>query len=240
MRRSSRREYQDTLLRYEQLFRTGDEGSATTALRSRLDQLAGEIEKARQRDGRSLANTLAALAVFGLALTKDQAEQLQKRFEKAWKDDKEDEFKRLLSDLANPDGAPPLDRPTQQLLRLRLIGSILARAVQSPDSYKQACELLNSPVLAEGADPQVPLPAEANFAVMNFALTAPRGQEPPLLPASAAPPWDLVEQALDVRQIAEAAALGMDAKTPPPPLSEQLLHWIQSDVEAADKGRREG
>jgi von Willebrand factor type A domain len=220
------REYEATLLRLEQLLRAGDAGAATQHLHDRLDLLSEQIEQARRRDGRSLPNTLAMPAVFGRALGAEQAKKLQTAFEKSWQENKEADLPNLLSDQSEG-----LDRPMQQLLRVRLIGLVLDRALQSTDDdkeFKRACEVL--PKLTAGADPEIPLPVEANFAVMIRKMAD-------RLPSSAAPPWDLMRQALMVRRAAETAALGMEGEATPAPRSEQLLHWIQTAIETADAQR---
>ncbi len=228
------REYEATLLRYEQLLRDGEsvDADAPKALNDRLDKLSKQIRNARQGEGQSLANTLAAPAVFGRPVTTD----MTKSFDRLWEDHQDDKIAGLLD---NP--AQAADRTTKQVLRLGLIGLVLAKAeaATSPDDYKRACGVLTT---LTGIDPGVPLPAEANFAVMaqKMAQRITDHAKANDLPDSTAPPVDLLRRALTVRRAAETAALGMDSEPKPPARSEMLLPWLLKSIGDADAKRRVG
>jgi hypothetical protein len=229
------RQYQDALLRYERLVRAGGDAGAANALRNRLSELRGEIDKA-DRLGRDAAGlTLALPAALGAALDAGaDADRRQQDFEKRWKNRADDDARKLAR--SYDDDLGEIKDPTEQrLARLRLSRWLLGEAAKgeaSPGAEAQARFGRVTDVLGEMAR----LRREVQPAEVQFALLLRRD----LPQADLANP--LPYRALRLRLLAEEAALGVDldpAKGGAAPLAygDQLPAWIHADVERADELR---
>jgi Mg-chelatase subunit ChlD len=218
------RQYQDTLLRYEQLARAGDDQHAG-ALQKGLDDLKGRIQRGRRLPLASRANTLTLPAALGWAVPEAKAQALRQQ-EAALGAAREnaEEYQAKLDALLRG-AADPLER---QLLR----GLLLERARQSAEEFDRVCR--DGGPLARLDEAEAPAhPAEAHFALQL-------GRD---LPERAAR-WGPARQALESRQRAEEAALGLPAPPAPAPrpgaYSEEVLPWNRALVEKGDAQRRGG
>jgi hypothetical protein len=230
------REYQATLLRYEQLVRAGDTDAAAR-LGRRLGDLERDMEQKRRLDLQSLQNTLAAPAAVGLSAeaAADAYRPLVRQFSGLW-DLPADAFEKeklafqqewnRLQEKAGGD-----ERTRIRLLRVYLCRLALEQATADPAKHLgRAAEMVQ---LLHDRDPR---PQEAHFLVM-LARDLPRDPQTGQL----APPTDLTRLALTVRRLAEQTALAVDADDLRSyPYSEQVLPWIRSTVDSADQERRFG
>jgi Mg-chelatase subunit ChlD len=220
------RQYHETLLRYEQLTRAGDDADAET-MSQELRKLTGKIRQQQRIEKDALALTLATPAALGWALPEADEAKIRQEFKTLWDAGaKPNEFKQALKRWQNSAGG---DSNMRHLVRVRVDAILLDRARGSEADFLRACEIL------PGVDDELlpRRPAEAHFALMvkEYALAN-------------KPEWQRVRAELLTRLHAEQAALGLprsdDGRQPDSivPYSEQLLPWIRKDVETADTSRR--
>jgi hypothetical protein len=216
------RQYQDTLLRYEQLLRAGDPTRKAAGLEKELEDLYSKITRADPLPV-SVQNALPLPAALGL--TTPLSEELQSRFDSLWQ--------------AAEDQRPPVwdalrqwtqakDDGTKKLLCVQLSRLLLQKAIQAPENLAKAHELIQ---LLDGLGG--PLPAEAHYlAMLDRDLASPR------------PDRDLLGMALETRRLAEETALAVhpasQEKNPFPSYSELVYLWIEDRVVQADQQRRLG
>lgn len=211
------RQYQATLLRYEQLVLAKDMGAAGS-LAGQLRSLERRIQQAQRLELSSLYNTLAMPAAAGL-IGSDPPRVLS-----------------MLNDLWD---APPADQRKlwakqqqsvvepvyRRVLPARMADQIIDRAAENPgQNLDRACQ-----VLQVICDPLRPRPAEVHFLTM---VRRDLQKMPPLELAG------LVSQSLRVRRLAENAALGTGENAQP--YSEQIVLWTGPEVIDADQERRQG
>jgi hypothetical protein len=220
------RQYHETLLRFEQLSRAGDATNAQT-MEQDLRKLAGRIRQNQRIDKDALAATLATPAALGWALPEKDEQKVRQEFVNLWAGGaKPDEFGRALKEWQAGAGG---DSNLRHLVRVRTVALLLDRARGSEADFKRVCEIL--PKVDDELAPR--RPAEAHFALMMNQYAAPDNRD-----------WGRLRAELLTRVHAEQAALGLprydDARPPDSvtPYSEQLLPWVRTDVEAADKARR--
>jgi hypothetical protein len=228
------RQYLDTLLRYEELVRAGDEGTAAKLL-EQLGILKGRIEAARALlpGAESFQLTLALADVHGtrLAPPAEGAKQREAQLMKLWEDrDPAKEYGKALTALGTRERA---------LLRLRLSRRVVRRVAEAP-------EKLLAPgrrALAALDDARPPWrPAEAHYLVMLWPGRD-AGWPSPVRPLLEKKEWPLLGKSVGVRLLAEQAALGLGKEKPSeqlPPRSEEVLPWVRGLVEQADEKRRLG
>jgi hypothetical protein len=228
------RQYQDTLLRYEQMLREGDTNNLNS-LKTRLESLEREIAPAQH----------LAPGVDGLPLEcAERSLPLSLAF--GWMPPSEDKRLQALIGLwqsRDPAGKPrakaddfrrELDQATQpwenRLTRLRFSAWVLRQAQKSDVDFKRACEVLAALKVKDGNDPQ---PIEVHFALIldRDRALVPGGIDDKVL-----------LKALAVRQRAEEATLGLDLTEGAEgvPYSEQVLPWIKEQIQKADAERRIG
>jgi hypothetical protein len=218
------RAYLNTSLRYEQLLLAGDQ-RRLPELKGRLDALAEDIRRGRTLgEQKSMRYSLAMPAALGQAApwTRDELREKLNVLLRAEDGNERDQKWREMSDKV----PPPRDL-NQVLLQVRLTGLILERA---GEDLARAHELL---ALVNGRNNQ--RPAEAHFLRMLLL--------PGNLDARRSPRPELMERALQVRELAENVALAVNpdpAARPEHPYSEYVYKWIQGRVEAADELRRFG
>lgn len=217
--------YLETLLRVEQLYRAGDTASADDLVNKQLPGIRSRIEHAAASELQSAGNSLAIASVFGTRLPADETRKLTDAFQQLWSrnlpaEKESAEMARLVQD------GQPTSLPARRLL---LIDLLYQRAIVQPNDLDRAADILLSPAFH---DESAPRPAEAHFLVM---LKRDRFSS-----LSA----DRIKQALEVRRLAEAAALGL---TPGdrdsdrlPAYSEQVLSWIEKKLQEADGERQLG
>lgn len=219
------RQYLDTLLRYEQLVRADDKETAPRLL-GELNDLKERITRAQRLERDSLQNSLAMPAALGWKLPAQLEQRLSKEFDRLWEERAEPEaFKKMLAKLQDP----AANKWQRQLLRIRLDGLLVSRAAQNPGpDLKDVARIL--PALDEAIGVR---PAEAHYLIM---LQRDLAEKPPKA--------ELLSKSLQLRQLAEEAALGLqvpgDAKAAPPAYCEQVYPWIRKKVEEADQKRRLG
>lgn len=223
------RQYQDRLLRYEQLIRSGDQHGAAKQDKH-LRELRLQIEAARPIQLASIGNSLAMPIAAGMGQmpTADESEQdptqqaLQRIVNQLWNAKPQELAKRWAAIQTSNDTG--LSDPV--LLRLRVSGLLIARAAVDPaKNLDKACSLLQAV-----HDPTHPRPAEAHYLLMTE-----RDLPAPITTESLA---DVVSLALTVRCQAERATLGIQPAVHP--YSEQVYPWIASTIEQADVARRAG
>src|SRR5207249_60046 len=100
---------------------------------------------------------------------------------------------------------------------------LLDRSVESEKDFERACT-----VLAKLDDVSEPRPAEVEFALLlRYHLDKPWN-------------WELLRKALELRRVAELAAVGLEAgglKPGTTAYSEQVHRWIKADVLKGDQAR---
>lgn len=222
------RRYEDTLLRYEELLRI-HETSTAEVLADQLDELALEMAQLRRLSLGSLQNSLAMPAAAG--------------------------WSRALDGRIIANGGKPLDptavfndlwraSPTElpacwSAIRARLTGHIVAEQTLVYLLREQILQRAADDFAAHGQkasqlltaieDPLSVRPAEVHFLIM-LARDLPRPCSRNLS--------DLVRSALQVRRLAERAALGVQPGRHP--YSEKVGMWIRDTIAAADRCRRAG
>ncbi|HEY7425933.1 MAG TPA: VWA domain-containing protein [Gemmataceae bacterium] len=233
------RRYLDTLLRAEALLRAGDT-VRTVKLLEGLQSLKKRMEDAGALKRESLQLTRGMAAALGQRLTPREKKALA-RLDKLWRedaakktyeDDKDHEQARTA--LLDPPGQDPLRR---RMLRATLAGHVV-RDMTSEHRLTYGRQLLK--VLE--ADPPYCRPAEVHYLMMVRPEDAAGGRWP-IDPSLEKDRWPLLQKSLRVRLLAEQAALGLheeDADKDLPAYSEQVLPWIRSTIEQADKSRRRG
>jgi hypothetical protein len=234
------RRYQDALLRYEQLLRAGDPAGKADELLAELRRLGERIEKARYPElaAASVSGTLAMPAALGLPAAADP--EPRKLFDHLWSARKEEDRSKAWVQLAKWRAGKEATR-AGPLLQAQLSRLALERALGEPDPGPAAAtDPARDPLrranqfvadLATHEFDRLP-PAEAYFLTMLL-----RRDRPDL--AAKAPNADL-RLALEVRLLAEQAALALPKAAGTPARSEAVRPWIAADIKAADRSRRKG
>jgi hypothetical protein len=228
------RRYRELLLRYEHLLRGGEE-SAARKLGESLDRAEQDL-----RDGRGLRladgqppksrhNDLPLPVALGMPV---DAAASDTPFNRIWRAP-EAGWDQQLDELLKS-GAP-------DVLRARFFDFLIRQAIvptATREDIDRAARLMARPGL-DGAG--TPRPAEAHLLVMTrqfFADPRPRASG-----IAGEPPLDTWKAALNVRRLAEQAALGLNAAStgrPSHPYSEQIWTFLGPTVETADIRRRDG
>jgi hypothetical protein len=218
------RQYLDTLLRAERLFRCDDKEGASAQLNA-LAGLRDRILQAQALDRDSYQNALTLSSAFGRDLTPAVKKKLTAEFDKLWENREMPEaFKKLKEQTQ----ASLAEKWQKQLVRVRFSGLVLDKITQDPTANLNAgCSIVAA--LDEVLNPR---PAEVHFAIMLQRDLAEKR-----------PPADVLTRALKTRQLAEEAALGtgnsLDGKEEHvPPCCEQVHPWIRLKVEEGDRKRR--
>ena len=217
------RRYLETLLRFEQLLRADADDTNANKVYDELTRLRDRIAGDRAQKADAALVTLAMPAALGWPAAPGEDETRAKVLEQRWGESQGEVKAQLAKWLA---GAR--DSWQKGLLRVRLSGLLLRQAAATPErDLKAVADLLTATEWSSAVRP-----AEAQYLVLLARDLVPQ------------PPWPAVTDALDLRRVAEEAALGMkhDAKASAalPPYSEELLSWIQRGVEDGDKDRRPG
>ena len=215
------RQYLDSLLRVEQLYRADDKSNADRLLQT-LNELRNRIDKIGLAARDSAQSTLAMPAVLGRGLPEEQEKKLATQVTKLWDDREPAAFKKLLTGMQEAVN----EKWQKQLLRVRLSALVIDRIITDPKAnLDPGCKILAA--LDETLNPR---PAEVQFTVLLQRDLAEKQPGP-----------DLLTKALQVRLRAEEAALGVGGrtKTPLPAYSEQVFPWVRDKVLAADLKRRE-
>jgi hypothetical protein len=212
------RQYQETLLRYEQLLRAGDTENADQVA-AQLPNLEREIRQAARLELESVDNTLTMSRLAGTAgppvplgataddLLVTSSAELQLVWER----------------IVQEQGKAPV---SSGRLRQELSDLVLQRTATNPaDNLERADRLL--PLLRS---PLHPRPAELHFLSMLAHHLPQKPAERDLIA--------VVGLALQVRRAAEQTALALREREHS--YSEQLCPWIQPRVNQADEQRRLG
>jgi hypothetical protein len=228
------RRYLESLLRYEQLVRLGDEDAANKLA---LADRHREVARAARRELRmSATNALALAAILGPVLPGEEEEQLRKEFGRL--SEQYDKGKAAAKDFTQlyEKQAEGMDELLDAVRRLKLLGLAVELAAQEPErNLKKAAEI----VTAMGGTMML-RPAEAHFVVMlqDYVAEAAKNK------AAWEPDWKLIKQAIELRQQAEQAALGLNLFDPAnaavPVFSEQVYPWIADTIQQADRKRQAG
>ncbi len=229
------RRYREMLLRFEYLLRAG-EAAAARKLGESLDRAEQDL-----RDGRGLrladgqppksrGNDLPLPAALGMNVDAGP----DTPFNRIWRAP-EASWDGLWTELLKTGGAP-------DVLRAHFYDFLIRQAIlptATPNDVDRAAKLMDRPGLKESGTPR---PAEAHLLVMTHQFFSdPRAQAS--TGNTAEPPFDTWKRALDVRRLAEQAALGVNAApsgAAPHPYSEQLWTFLGPTVETADIRRRDG
>lgn len=219
-------EYLDTLLRYEQLVRTGC-AEKTRDLQTKLGTLRAKIDSARGLTQlNSWRNSLVMPQALGLVDAARSGERQRASADELWQASPDELAKKWEQVRRGAGEGPAGDR-----LRLDMAGRVLGRASKGTfDDLSKANGLLT----ALGFDRR---PAEAQFATM-LAIHLDRKQPPDP---------SLLRLALETRIFAEQVALAVRADGDEAqggeneyPYSEQVLPWIRGRLGEADQLRRRG
>ncbi len=221
------RQYLDKLLRYEQLIRMGDAGSAAEEA-GRIDRLEREIVKAREVRLDSLANALALPTMLGLSGPWADGD-LALRFNDQW-DAKEKKWDEVREWAAKAAGG--LDHQRACLFQVKMNRLLLEKALKDPvrDNLAKAREAME-----KIEDANITRPVESHLMLIfdRDAVKTPAVSEG-------------LELALRTRRLAEQAALGIrptdtgSDSTAVYSYSELVYLWTRKKVEDADQSRRLG
>jgi hypothetical protein len=210
--------YRALTMRYEELVRAGDTASADQ-LMGPLGQLGQELRTPRFVSLTSIRNAIPMPAALGA----DAAQDVRAIFSRLWEVAADHDALHARWDELKP--KPSEDAAALTRLRLKLGDELLPRVANNPtpETLRRARLLLEE---VYGPEPR---PAEAHYLVMLKDLP----EKPP--------PVESLKLAIDVRQLAEQAALatGSDARGKHP-YSEQVFPWIEEKVAQADQRRRWG
>ncbi|MFL5246138.1 MAG: hypothetical protein ACJ8FY_29060 [Gemmataceae bacterium] len=235
------RQYQDTLLRYEQVVRAGDPTKKAASLKESLSGLEGEIAKAGRLPLVSAGNAIPLAAGFGQEPSWPEAELRELHVDDLWKnliakEQSAETWKKIKA------WADSRSEPEKRLFRVHLISQMLTDLLDRPvakGDLKRAHDALN----LLGDDGRL-RPIETHYLAMLWRdLSSP----------DVAP--ETLRLALRTRALAERAALGIPALGDPgyQPLegkqgsgeggarrssySDAVFPWIRNKVDAADKER---
>lgn len=219
------RQYQDTLLRYEQLLRAGDRNKGPE-LKKELDRIEEDMARAQRLDLNATGNSLAMPLALGQSSTWSERE-IAGHVAELFKAPAERQ-EQIWEGIQKSAG----DHRARSLLRLRLTGKLLERAAESPrTNLEKVCALFK--VIGVAGNQR---PIEAHYAAMLQRD----------LDKKQLPPDGLLVKALRLRRMAESVALSiqLDAASSPRndvhPYSEVIFPWIQEKVAAADDLHRRG
>jgi hypothetical protein len=211
------RRYEDTLLLYEQLVRAGSDEVAK--VEATLGRLEDEIARGRSRKLPSVQNSAAMPAALGLTPTWPDHEAALSKLGELWNagPEKQDELWTQWQTQV----------PDPQLLRLRLSTLIVERAAQDarPETLDKASKLLQRIGATDRRRP-----VEAHFLAMLR-----RDLDPQRTPG-----LDLLQNALQLRELAEESALAIPSGKRAHPYSEVVFPWIKAEVVQADERRTKG
>ena len=188
------RQYEASVLRYEQLLRFGDETSASR-LRQRLDELEEQIQQAPQVCLRSADNTLTMPVLTGEEGRRRDSvmPEVDRKLKELWEAPTLDDARRQWREWTQQAGK---GAPRRELTEL-----LLERAALDPESLPRVAPLLQ---VLRSAD--APPPAEAHFAIML--------QRDQPVPTPSAEYKQLVSLAVHVRLLAERALAAHPVSAP--------------------------
>lgn len=212
------REYVDTLIRYDELIRAGDQESAET-----LFQRLGTIEYRALRERiQSYGSIENSLSVHTLARESQlPIEQGQRLLDRLWTLKQNEAAKLLEEEFQKLDDAPV----KRDLLRLAIYQTLIQRVIDDPQNHLDRGARLAKAMQS----PLHPLPAEIHFMAM-LAQHLPEGALQQSSP--------LIAEALKVRCLAERAAVAhVDQSTSS---AERVIPWIEGRLGNADAARRLG
>jgi hypothetical protein len=227
------RRYLDTLVRAEQLLRWGQQERAENLL-TQAEGVEADILKERSlKNLESIGLTLAMPAALGLRLTPADEEGLKKAVA-LWDEPgrKPEDCEKALRQLLEK-----RESQSQALLRTAAAGKVLSWIAAQPKARFQEgwayLEALEDPL------PSWARPAESHFLVMlRPDLKKPdRGAGSQVLEAGQ---WDLLKEALEVRILAEQAALGLGEGEARGlhAYSEQVSPWLVPSITQGDEDRQ--
>jgi hypothetical protein len=222
------RQYQASLLRYEDLLLAGDPGSATRMLK-RLGDLKDEITSSQRLPLTSSINTLSMPAAVGMV--SESSPKLVEMLNELWSAPADSEAAVWKEMQKKADPALVASLP------LRLNELLYDRAVADPSANLTKAVALTREVRTPSKAP----PAEIHFLRMLR-------RDVPVGPPFPVPYNDAIHDALLVRRQAERAAVGMEEAPERPPLgvpaearyaySEQVGQWTAAQIDRADAKRR--
>lgn len=219
------RRYLGTLLRYEELLRTGDR-RRVAELKVQLDRLERDIRAGQALElPASAFNTLGMPVALGLT-TPEALKGRRELLEQLWRTP-EAEVDRKWEELQKSEA-----ERSRPLLRLQLGGLLVERAAASPSAadLAKAHGLLDTLGASDNRRP-----AEVHYlALLQRDLDEKQRPGEPLL-----------TRALQVRLLAEQVALALPAETStgpgkPSAYSERVFPWIRTKTEQGDERRRRG
>lgn len=210
------KEFLDRLLRAEAVSRAG-----TAPDLAALERLQHEIERSREETPTSFGNTLAGARSLPHQLAAETRDDLTKRFNEAWANSAE---AKAIGALFKASGLPA---------QMHGLSLLVDRAMKDPArNLKRAARAVRA--VEDGGAVR---PAEAHFLVMlDEHRTRSKDDGVPWEPAD----WNVVQRALQVRLLAEEAALCKGLTDPLPAYTEEVYRWIQPAVEKADADRQFG
>lgn len=228
------RQYLDTLLRVEELFLAGDKANAETLLK-KSEQQVKQLEQSRSTPMYSRGLTFAMPDVAGLKLLPNS----QKVLDNLTKLMKENDFQTCVKQAGGLEPTVTDGKDQQFLVRTRAAEQLLRLAAESPKAAWQAWDKGFGDTLAALDDPVEPRrSAEAHF-LMMLHKAAPLQS----LLKDKQGCWGRLKRVLEVRLLAEKAAVGLTAERGDdrlPAVSEQVHPWIKEEIERADQERRKG
>ncbi|MEQ8790289.1 MAG: hypothetical protein RIC55_28595 [Pirellulaceae bacterium] len=213
------REYQAALIRYEELVRAGD-NDASVLMLDRIRGLEFRITGDQTQNLSSLQNSLAMWAACGISDT--HAQQALTTLNELWNASPAD-YSDMWQAAQKKVGGDPREA---DMLRIAVFEALLDRVIEDPAGNLSTAAAIVETV----ADPLRPRPAEIHFMLMLHrylpaeALSEDGGQR--------------IRTALDVRRMAERAAVGLQKNGSA--FSEVVSPWIAETVEDGDRQRRMG
>ena len=223
------REYRATLVRREELSRSGATPDQVRPLDARLSTLESSLRSERflARLPESAQNSLVMHVVQGGVVDPRHADPPE--YLRFWSPPRGADPSSMWNALRQAD--PQATAEPLQPLRCRIDDFLIRQAAVDP-SFRNLATAADRLDQTRGTD--YPQPAEAHFLIMlRKQLDRPPNSRGPSF-------WPRASQAILVRRRAERAALGMAEMEPGYPYSEQVHPWIKATIEKADEQRRLG
>ncbi|WP_165227180.1 hypothetical protein [Aquisphaera insulae] len=224
------RQYRATLIRYEELARSGATPQQLDPLAERTSSLEARIRADRYftKLTESPQHNLVMSSVQGAIIPARRDADAE--FSRLWKPPAGTDPSRAWEEIQKTFAAAEAD-PAQPL-RCRVDDYLIQRAIADPDP-SEGLAIAADRLRQQTRDSRSPQPSEAHFLIMLDGFLRPATPRPPSF-------WPRAARALRIRRLAERVALGIPEKDAGYGFSERLMPWLRGLVDRADEQRRLG